>query len=57
MNSFLETPIPDCPEGEFKCKGSVSGSGSSPGNRCILMRFRCDGDNGMSFIFEFRLNY
>lgn len=41
---FTETPIPDCPEGEFKCKGSMSSVGG-PGNRCILLRFRCDGDN------------
>lgn len=42
--NFPETPIPDCPEGEFKCKGSSSSVGG-PGNRCILVRFRCDGDN------------
>lgn len=41
-NINIESPIPDCPEGEFKCKGSVNGM---PGSRCILMKFRCDGDN------------
>lgn len=36
--------MPTCPEGEFKCKGSIGGHGG-PGGRCILDRFRCDGDN------------
>lgn len=43
-----------CPEGEFKCKtsariaGGILGSvphGQNHGGKCILMRFRCDGDN------------
>jgi low-density lipoprotein receptor-related protein 4 len=37
-------PMPNCPEGEFKCKGMLGGMGG-PGGRCILQRFRCDGDN------------
>lgn len=41
---MIESSMPDCPEGEFKCKGSASGI-SMPGNRCVLMKFRCDGDN------------
>jgi low-density lipoprotein receptor-related protein 4 len=36
--------MPNCPEGEFKCKGSKGGMGG-PGGRCVLQRFRCDGDN------------
>lgn len=36
--------MPNCPEGEFKCRGSLGGMGG-PGGRCVLMRFRCDGDN------------
>lgn len=36
-----DTFMPDCPEGEFKCK---SGGSFGP-TRCILDRFRCDGDN------------
>lgn len=42
-----ETPIPLCAEGEFKCKGSTGG-GVGVGSleeKCILNRFRCDGDN------------
>lgn len=39
-----DTPMPNCPEGEFKCRGSLGGMGG-PGGRCVLMRFRCDGDN------------
>lgn len=35
-------PLPNCPEGEFKCKGLLGGMGG-PGGRCILQRFRCDG--------------
>lgn len=34
----------NCPEGEFKCKGRGTGTGD-PGGRCVLQRFRCDGDN------------
>lgn len=34
----------NCPEGEFKCKASVRGT-SGHGGKCILLRFRCDGDN------------
>lgn len=41
---MTENPIPDCPEGEFKCRG-LSSSSAVPGNRCILNRFHCDGDN------------
>lgn len=37
-------PLPNCPEGEFKCKGMLGGMGG-PGGRCILQKFRCDGDN------------
>lgn len=36
--------INSCPEGEFKCRGGLGGAGG-PGGRCILARFRCDGDN------------
>ena len=39
-----DRPMQSCPEGEFKCKGSLGGLGG-PGGRCVLMRFRCDGDN------------
>lgn len=34
-----------CPEGEFKCRGSLGGMGGTGADRCILMRYRCDGDN------------
>lgn len=43
--SYTELPMSNCPEGEFKCKSSVSGSSSGFGGKCILHRFRCDGDN------------
>lgn len=36
--------ITSCPEGEFKCRDGLGGAGG-PGGRCILSRFRCDGDN------------
>lgn len=36
--------MPDCPEGEFKCKASLRGT-SVNGGKCILERFHCDGDN------------
>lgn len=39
-----DEPMPNCPEGEFKCRGSLGGMGG-PGGRCVLMRYRCDGDN------------
>lgn len=39
-----DRPMQDCPEGEFKCKGTLGGLGG-PGGRCVLNRFRCDGDN------------
>lgn len=42
--NFIETPMPDCPEDEFKCKGLVRGA-TGPSGKCILQRFRCDGDN------------
>lgn len=38
----VDSFMPDCPEGEFKCK---AGGSIGPGGRCILDRFRCDGDN------------
>lgn len=41
---YTELPMPNCPEGEFKCKASVRGT-SGHGGKCILQRFRCDGDN------------
>lgn len=47
--------IANCPEGEFKCKGLLGGMGG-PGGRCILQRFRCDGDNGELFLLQ-RNNY
>lgn len=47
-----ETPMPFCGEGEFKCRGGSTaavaaggGGGGSGLGRCILNRFRCDGDN------------
>lgn len=39
-----DSQIPNCAEGEFKCKNSLESS-RGPGNSCILQRFRCDGDN------------
>ncbi|XP_063705428.1 low-density lipoprotein receptor-related protein 4 [Culicoides brevitarsis] len=42
--STCDTPMPNCPEGEFKCRGSLGGMGG-PGGRCVLLRYRCDGDN------------
>lgn len=39
-----DEPMPNCPEGEFKCRGSLGGMGG-PGGRCVLMRYRCDNDN------------
>lgn len=42
----LNTNIPECPEGEFRCGGGGGSSvnhGAAPGSRCILNRFRCDG--------------
>lgn len=47
----IVNPIPDCPEGEFKCRGS-SRISALPGNRCILNRFRCDGDNDCGIIYS-----
>lgn len=41
-------PLPNCPEGEFKCKGMLGGMGG-PGGRCILQRFRCDGGKWLYF--------
>jgi len=41
--NYLETKIHACPEGEFRCGNA--GDGNGPGGRCILDRFRCDGDN------------
>lgn len=44
----------ECPEGEFKCKSSPHVGGHPPlglghnqshGGKCILLRYRCDGDN------------
>lgn len=35
----------NCPEGEFKCKTSIRGTTGYGGGKCILQRFRCDGDN------------
>lgn len=54
----------ECPEGEFRCGGATSNFGAAPGSRCILNRFRCDGESDCSgnfahlsiknlFIFEF----
>lgn len=48
-----ETPMSFCGENEFKCKGSapnaapgIGFSGVASGlGRCILNKFRCDGDN------------
>lgn len=37
-------PMSQCPEGEYKCKASARGT-SGHGGKCILDRFRCDGDN------------
>ncbi|XP_062539561.1 low-density lipoprotein receptor-related protein 4 [Armigeres subalbatus] len=39
-----DRPMQICPDGEFKCKGTLGGLGG-PGGRCVLNRFRCDGDN------------
>ena len=42
MIFLKEMPMPGCPEGEFKCKSAMRGTASG---KCILQRFRCDGDN------------
>lgn len=44
MLIYAEIPMAECPDGEFKCKSSASGI-TGPGNLCILMKYRCDGDN------------
>ncbi|KPU81706.1 uncharacterized protein Dana_GF20504, isoform D [Drosophila ananassae] len=36
--------INSCPDGEFKCREGLGGSGG-PSGHCVLNRFRCDGDN------------
>lgn len=39
----LSTTLLECPEGEFRCGGNFNHI-AAPGSRCILNRFRCDGN-------------
>lgn len=41
----LNANVLECPEGEFRCGGSLINYGAAPGSRCILNRFRCDGES------------
>lgn len=55
----LNANVLECPEGEFRCGGSMINYGAAPGSRCILNRFRCDGEqdcNGMLKRGKTRLN-
>lgn len=53
----LNTNIPDCPEGEFRCGSSSTNHGAALGSRCILNRFRCDGKDIKCFIFNENFSY